>query len=115
LSDTTTSVDALGAKRVTELRIAQPFFRSVFHPQYLKSLGAFTLLVKRATPAMNQTMSVHWAAPLEHQTLIVVPIRNSLAIKIFEQRNGIFSRQAGDLLEACDIDSMAAEFAYFGS
>jgi hypothetical protein len=52
---------------------------------------------------------------LEHQTLIVVSVRNSLAIKIFEQRDGIFSGQAGDLLEACDIDSMAAEFAYLGA
>jgi hypothetical protein len=63
--------------------------------------------------AVNKTTRTLGSAPLEHQTLIVVFTSNSLAIKIFEQRDGIFSRQTGDLLKACDIDCMAAEFAHF--
>jgi len=48
---------------------------------------------------------------LEHQTQVSVFASNSLAIKIFQQRDGIFSRQASHLFEACNVECLAAQGA----
>src|ERR1700722_14227971 len=52
------------------------------------------------------------AGTLEHQARVSVFTGNSLAIEVFQQRDGVFSREASHLLEACHVECLATQFAY---
>lgn len=57
-------------------------------------------------------ISVKRVGRLKHDTPVPVFARDSLTVKVLQQRDGIFSGKPSQLLEARDIEQLAAQFAH---
>src|SRR5882762_8199322 len=92
-------------------------------PQWLKpsSLAAFTARLK-AVPFVQSSSEIgsKQAEPykltrLDYKTVVAHFASNSLPVKIFQQRNGILSRQPGYLFKAGYVHGLPVKLTYLGA